>query len=347
MTPAGSFRPAVVGIAGTRLTTTERDLFRRLPPAGFVLFARNCADPAQLRALVAELRALQPGRRVPLFVDQEGGRVQRLRPPHWPDLPAAGTIGRLDAADAAAGERAAALWARAVAAELRAVDIDVVCAPVLDLHLPETTVAIGDRSFGGDPDRVARLGRVAVDAFLAGGVLPVIKHLPGHGRARVDSHEALPRVDVPAELLERTDFVPFRACRHAPFAMTCHCLFTALDPERPAGLSRRIVGEVVRRRIGFGGILLSDDLCMGALDGPPAARALGALAAGHDLVLWCDGDGGRTAEVLEALPPAAPELGDRLARALAAVRRPTPPGDAGDLARRLEDAISRADARDP
>lgn len=341
-----AFRPAVVGIAGPRLDPAERELFAALPPAGFILFRRNCLEPAQLAALVAELRALAPGRQVPLFVDQEGGRVQRLVPPHWPDLPAAGTIGRIFARDPARGREAARLWAACIAAIARGSGFDVVCAPVLDLRLPETTGAIGDRSFGGDPEQAAALGRIVCETFARCGVLPVIKHLPGHGRAEVDSHLALPRVTAPLAVLAATDFVPFHACRDAPFAMTCHCLFEAVDPGLPASLSPTVVREVVRERIGFGGILLSDDLCMGALDGLPAERARAALRAGNDLVLWCDGDTERTAAVLEALPPAPGALARRLDTLLAGTRRAGAETDVADLVHRLGDAISRADVRD-
>lgn len=341
------FRPAVVGVAGATLSAEERALFRELPPAGVILFARNCLEPEQLEELVVELRALFPDRRLPLFVDQEGGRVQRLRPPHWPALPAAGTIGRLFDRDPRRGRQAARLYARAIAATLAAADLDVVCAPVLDLHLAETTAAIGERSFGGDPHRVAALGRIVCDTLRSCGIAPVIKHLPGHGRARCDSHLELPRVDARADLLEASDFVPFRACRDAPFAMTCHCLFEALDPRHPASLSAPIVREVVRGRLGFCGILLSDDLGMGALVGSPKDRARAAWAAGSDLVLWCDGDVGRTAEVLAALPEADTALEARLAAALASARRPETIAEPRDLARQLADTISAADARDP
>lgn len=345
MTRAG-IRPAVVGISGPRLTAAERELFTALPPAGFILFRRNCIEPGQLAALVAELRALAPDRRLPLFVDQEGGRVQRLAPPHWPALPAAAAIGQLFARDRARGREAARLWASCIATLARSAGFDVVCAPVLDLNLPETTAAIGDRSFGADPELVATLGQIVCASFQEAGILPVIKHLPGHGRAQADSHVTLPRVSASLALLEATDFVPFRACRAAPLAMTCHCLFEALDPDHPASLSAKMVQAVVRQRIGFNGLLLSDDLCMGALRGSPAERAQSALAAGHDLVLWCDGDLERTAAVLEALPPAETAVTARLQALLAAAQRVAAGDELSHLVRRLEDAISPADVRD-
>lgn len=347
MTGRQTLRPAVVGIAGAALLQEEQALFRELPPAGIILFARNCIEPAQLRALVRQLRELSADRHLPLFVDQEGGRVQRLRPPHWPDLPPAATIGGLFARDRAAGERAARLWAGAIAAELREVGIDVACGPVLDLRFDDTTPAIGDRSFGSDPETVAALGWIICQSLLAAGIKPVIKHLPGHGRARVDSHLELPRVVAPRAVLESTDFVPFRVCRDAPFAMTCHCLFEALDPDRPASLSPRLIREVIRGTLGCTGVLLSDDLAMGALDGTPADRVRAALAAGNDLVLWCDGDIGHTADVLAALPPIAPTLGERLVRLCDRQPSPWAGPSAWDLAARLADAISAADVRDP
>jgi beta-N-acetylhexosaminidase len=222
----------------------------------------------------------------------------------------------------------------------------VVCAPVLDLHLPETTAAIGDRSFGADPELVAALGRIVCASFKETGILPVIKHLPGHGRAQADSHVVLPRVSASLALLEATDFVPFRACREAPLAMTCHCLFEALDPDRPASLSAKVIQEVVRQRIGFHGLLLSDDLCMGALSGSPAERAQAALAAGTNLVLWCDGDLERTAAVLEAVPLAQATVTARLHALLAAAHRVAAGDGLPHLVRRLEEAIAALGVRD-
>ncbi len=315
MTPGP--RPAILGVAGTAVTPEERALFREMPPLGFILFARNCAEPEQLRALTTELRALFPDRRVPILVDQEGGRVQRLRPPHWGALPPARRIGDLFRRDPARGERAAAALATAIAADLRAVGIDVDCAPVLDLAFPDTTDAIGDRSFGGDPAMVGRLGARFCGALRAAGVLPVIKHLPGHGRARVDSHHRLPYIEAPLAELERTDFLPFRRCRTAPLAMTAHVVVTAVDGERPATHSPAVLRRLIRERIGFSGILLSDDLAMNALSGDPASRARRALAAGCDVALYCPGDPAANAAVLEALAPAAEDLLARLDSALA------------------------------
>jgi beta-N-acetylhexosaminidase len=332
MTPAGP-RAAIVGLAGAELLPEEVELFRSYPPAGFILFARNCREPAQLRALTTSLRALWPERRVPILVDQEGGRVMRLKPPHWRSLPAAARAGALACRDRAAGAEAARLTGALIAHDLAAVGIDVDCAPCLDVARAETTTAIGDRAFAADPVLVGELGRAFMAGLAAGGVLPVIKHLPGHGRARTDSHLALPVVDADLDELERVDLVPFRMCVDAPFAMTAHLLFPRLDPERPATQSPRIIREVIRGRIGFEGLLLSDDLGMAALTGGIAERAVLALRAGCDLALHCSGDFAELEALLSAVPDLPPAAFRQLQAALAA-------GDG----RRVDDA-ARAQAR--
>jgi beta-N-acetylhexosaminidase len=313
---------AVVGIAGTVLSEDERRLLLAHPPAGFILFARNCAEPEQLRALTASLRALFPERRVPILIDQEGGRVMRLKPPRWPSLPAAGRIGGLACADPGGGRAAARHLGAAIAAELMAVGIDVDCAPCLDIRFPDTTSAIGDRSFGSDPRLVGELGLALMAGLAEGGVLPVIKHLPGHGRARLDSHQALPVVDAALADLAEADLVPFRICRAAPFAMTAHLLLPQIDPDRPATQSRRIIQEVIRERIGFEGLLLSDDLGMGALSGGITERALSALGAGCDLALHCNGDAAELAALLAALPVLPMPRFERLQATLGAMAPP-------------------------
>ncbi len=323
--PAGTHevKAAVVGIAGTVLEPRERQLLAANPPAGFILFKRNCESRAQLLALTNELRALFPDRWVPILVDQEGGRVQRLGPPHWPQLWPARTLGRLAERDRATGEAATALQARAMATILREVGIDVVCAPCLDLLMPETTKAIGDRAFAADPALVAGLGRITADALMEAGVLPVIKHLPGHGRATCDSHLELPRVVADRAVLDATDWQAFRPLADLPLGMTAHIVFAAIDPDRPATQSPRVIAEVVRGAIGFGGLLLSDDLSMQALSGPIEERAALALAAGCDLALHCNGDAAEVDAVLQV----APHLGtDAMAR-LQALR----PGAAAEV----------------
>ncbi|MDX6751765.1 beta-N-acetylhexosaminidase [Geminicoccaceae bacterium 1502E] len=316
MSRAVAPRAAIVGIAGPHLTSEEAALLRRLPPSGVILFGRNCVDRAQLSRLTASLRECVAAD-LPILIDQEGGRVMRLRPPVWPELPPMGMLGELDAVDPAAAERLLRLAAGVIGAVLHEVGIDVDCAPVLDLRMPETTRAIGDRSFGADPERVGRLGHIAIETLRARGVAPVIKHLPGHGRAIVDSHVELPVVDAPLELLRAQDFVPFRACADAGLGMTAHLLFPAIDAELPATLSPVVIDRIIRGEIGFSGVLMSDDLCMGALSGEPAARACRALDAGCDLALYCSGVLAETAAVLEAVPP----LPETRQESLAAARK--------------------------
>jgi beta-N-acetylhexosaminidase len=309
---------AIVGLAGPALTADEAALFRRHPPAGVILFARNIQDPAQLAALVAELRATLPPGAV-LMLDQEGGRVARLRPPHWRAHPPAAALGRLFAADRQAGLRAAWLHGAAIGAEAAAAGFDVLTAPVLDLAVPGASDVIGDRAFGADPDAVARLGAAMAAGLLAAGVQPVMKHAPGHGRAAVDSHHALPRVaGDPAP-----DLLPFALNAGLPWAMTAHILYPAWDAARPATLSPAIIATVIRGRIGFAGVLVTDDLAMRALSGAPAALAAEALAAGCDLALYCTGDPGPTAALLAACAAVGGTTEARLAgaRALAAARR--------------------------
>lgn len=317
-------RAAVVAIAGTELAPDEDDLLRRRPPAGVILFGRNCRDRAQLRTLTDALRATQPGRRLPVLIDQEGGRVMRLRPPEWRGLPSAGAVGALAShGDLPAAREAAWLLGRLIAHDLAEVGIDIDCAPVVDVGRPETTTAIGDRAFAADPELVAELAGAFAAGLTAGGVAPVLKHLPGHGRARVDSHLALPVVDAPRDELIATDLVPARRLHHLPLAMTAHVLYRAVDPDRPGTLSPVVIGELIRGEAGFGGLLLSDDLGMGALEGDPASRAERALAAGCDLAVACTGKLAESRAVLDVAPWLA---ADKLARLDAAVPPPAADG---------------------
>jgi len=332
-------RAAVVGCAGLELDRTERSLFAERDPLGLVLFARNVETPDQVRALVRDFRDIVARHDAPVLIDQEGGRVQRLRPPHWRDAPAGARFATLADRDAEAAETAMRLNARAIGADLAALGITVDCAPVLDLAVPGAHAVIGDRALGDRPEQVARLGRAAMEGFLGAGILPMVKHIPGHGRATLDSHEALPRVDASRTELESTDFVPFRALRDAPCAMTAHVVYTAIDPDRPATLSPTVIREVVRGHIGFDGFLLSDDIEMKALTGSMADRAAGALDAGCDAVLHCSGDLAGTAEVLAAVPPLSDRASARLERAEA--MRPVPPSiDPAVLVRQLETLMS-------
>ncbi len=293
-------RALVLGCAGPVLGVDEAELFRRARPWGFILFQRNCETPRQVRALCHSLRETIERDDAPILIDQEGGRVQRLRPPHWPSYPPAARFGALAARDIDLAAEMADLGARLIADDLTRLAINVDCLPCLDVADEATHDAIGDRAFARDPTTVARLGRAQAEGLMRGGVLPVIKHLPGHGRARVDSHDALPVVSATCEELEALDFAPFHALRDLPLAMTAHIRYDAIDAEAPATLSHRLVAEVVRGHIGFQGVLMSDDISMGALDGDIGERAARALAAGCDAVLHCNGDLGEMETVIEA-----------------------------------------------
>lgn len=328
---------AILGCAGTQLGDAERRFFARVDPAGFILFARNVADPAQLRALTGELRQAV-GRDVPILVDQEGGRVQRLKPPHWRAAPPPGRFGDLAARDPAGAALAVRLNARLIGAELSAVGIDTVCAPSLDLRLPGAHQVIGDRAFSADPAIVAALGRAACEGFFEAGITPVIKHLPGHGRSQVDSHLQLPVVDAPLAELAASDFRPFRELADMPLGMTGHLLIRAVDAERPATISSRVIAEIIRGHIGFKGVLISDDLSMEALAGSVQARAAAAIAAGCDIALHCNGKLEEMVAIAEAVPALAPQTAARLA----AARRPAPgqPVDTPALLRRLDQILT-------
>lgn len=315
---------AIFGCAGTALGAAERDFFGDVRPLGFILFARNCATPDQVRRLVAELREAVGRADAPVLIDQEGGRVARLKPPHWREYPTAAAIAALGGGRA--GE-AAALCARLIADDLAELGITVDCAPVLDLPAAGADAVIGDRAYGSDPATVSRLGREFCGGLLAGGVLPVLKHIPGHGRGTVDSHRALPVVEAPREALETTDFAPFRALADMPWAMTAHIRYTAIDAERPATLSASLIGDVIRGSIGFDGVLVSDDLSMQALAGSLPQRAAGALAAGCDAVLHCNGELSEMMAIAAATAPLSAGAQRRLAAAEARRRIAAVPFD--------------------
>jgi beta-N-acetylhexosaminidase len=289
--------------------------FGQADPLGYILFARNCESKAQLRALTDDLRALSGRDDLPILIDQEGGRVARLTPPLWPEFPPAELFDRLYQVAPMSAIEAARLNAEAIAVTLAELGITVDCLPLLDLRHEETHDVIGDRALGADPMQVAALGRAVIEGLEAGGVLGIVKHIPGHGRARADSHVELPRVDASAEELE-ADIAPFRSLNWAPIAMTAHIVYTAWDAHRCASLSPTIIEDVIRGRIGFDGLLLSDDIGMGALSGSFAERAAGAIAAGCDVVLHCSGDLAEMEEVAGALGEISPPSRDRLARAL-------------------------------
>ncbi len=296
-------RACILGCAGLSLAPDERAFFAKTQPLGLILFKRNVENAAQVTELIRSFRAAVGHANAPVLIDQEGGRVQRLGPPNWPSFPPAAHFGEIYARDPAKGVAAARLGGRLIAAELSALGINVDCLPVADLRLAEGHDVIGDRAYGPDPETVGRLGRAAAEGLLEGGVLPVVKHIPGHGRARADSHHELPVVKTPLIELERTDFEAFRRLNDLPIAMTAHVVYAAIDAKRPATLSSTVIGEVIRGRIGFDGLLLTDDLSMSALSGSLGARARTAFSAGCDIALHCNGKRPEMQEVAANSPP--------------------------------------------
>ena len=288
---------AIYGCAGIELDVAERDFFRAVQPWGFILFGRNIVDGAQVRALVAALRETVGDERAPVLIDQEGGRVARLKPPGWKGRLPAARFGEIYAQSHEAALEAVYLNARLIAHDLVELGINVDCLPVLDVPVAGGHDVIGDRAFASDPAAIIDLGRAQMEGLLEGGVLPIMKHIPGHGRAMADSHLALPRVSTEAEELSATDFVTFRSLNTCPMAMTAHVVYEAIDPQRPATTSPKIVRDVIRGEIGFDGLLISDDLSMNALDGPLSVRTKAALFAGCDVVLHCNGEMDEMTEV--------------------------------------------------
>ncbi len=283
-------RAAIFGCAGLELSADERAFFRDADPLGFILFARNIDTPAQASRLTDELRSCVARADAPILIDQEGGRVARLKPPHWRKAPPGRVLGELYLKNPEKGLEAAALNSRLLAKDVASIGCDVDCLPVLDIAIAGAHSVIGDRAYAEAPEAVAAIGRAAAEGLLAEGVMAVIKHIPGHGRPTVDSHYDLPHVSASRELLERTDFVPFKLLSDLPWAMTAHVLYEAIDPSAALTVSARAVKEVVRGHIGFDGLLLSDDLNMQALGGSLGDRAERALAAGCDIALHCSGN---------------------------------------------------------
>lgn len=316
-------RAVIFGCAGLRLTEAERRFFADTDPLGFILFARNIESPEQVHALVRDLRKTVSRADAPVLIDQEGGRVQRLRPPHWRDAPPASHFAQIAQTDEKRACAAAKLNARLIAQELQALGITVNCAPVLDVPVAGAHDIIGDRAYGDDPKRIAALGRAVAEGFLAGGVLPIIKHIPGHGRAMADSHLALPVVDASLADLTQSDFAAFRLLSDMPWAMTAHVVYTAIDPTLPATLSPKVITDIIRGQIGFDGVLISDDLSMKALGGAYQDRARAALAAGCDVVLHCNGDMAEMQAVAEGTAQITPASHQRLTRG--AWQRPIEP----------------------
>ncbi len=311
-------RACILGCAALHLAPEERAFFAKVQPLGLILFKRNVENAAQVIELIRSFRAAVGRADAPVLIDQEGGRVQRLGPPNWPSFPPAAHFGEMYARDPAKGIAAARLGGRLIAAELSALGINVDCLPVADLRRPEGHGVIGDRAYGPDPKTVSRLGRAAAEGLLEGGVLPVVKHMPGHGRARADTHHELPVVETPLDELERTDFEAFRLLADLPIGMTAHVVYAAVDAKRPATVSPTVIDEVIRGRIGFDGLLLTDDLSMRALSGTLGARTSAAFAAGCDIALHCNGK----LDEMEAVAGASPPLqGAAERRANAALSR--------------------------
>lgn len=310
---------AIFGCAGTVLAPSERDFFAHCNPVGFILFARNIDSPDQVRDLVAELRDCVARDDVLVLIDQEGGRVARLKPPHWRASPAQGTFAELGNN---AGRRAAKLNARLLADELHDLGINVDCLPLLDLRFPGAHDIIGDRAFGQTAETVSLFGRAVCEGLLEGGILPVLKHIPGHGRAKADSHLKLPVVSERRSVLMDTDFAPFRALSDMPLAMTAHIVYEEIDPDNPATTSPTVLNEIVRGDIGFDGLVMTDDLSMKALRGRFASRAADSLNAGCDLVLHCNGVMTEMREIAEAARPLDAEGYRRYERAVGMLSEP-------------------------
>lgn len=314
----------VSGCSGETLTSGETAFFREAKPWGMILFRRNISTPDQVRELTMAFRDAVGRSDAPVLIDQEGGRVQRMRPPHWPKYPAPKLFGDLFGQRREAALRAAWLGARLIADDLHAAGITIDCLPCLDVRFPDTVDAIGDRAFSTDPDVVAELGRMMVDGALAGGVLPVIKHIPGHGRARVDSHLELPRVEADHSSLESVDFRPFKALSDVSLGMTAHIVYEGIDPQTAGTQSAKVIGEVIRGEIGFDGCLMSDDISMKALGGSFRDRTRRIIEAGCDIVLHCNGDMDEMRAVAQAVPELTGKAARRCASALAGRKEPAP-----------------------
>jgi len=340
-----SARAFITGVEGLALAPAERSFLRDADPWGFILFKRNVDAPQQVLRLVAELREAV-GRDAPILIDQEGGRVQRLGPPHWPVYPAGAAYGALFQEDPVAGLEAARLGARLIASDLATLGIDVDCLPLADVPVVGANPVIGARAYGESADQVATIAQAIAAGLRDGGVLPVLKHLPGHGRANADSHEQLPVVKVDRATLEDSDFRAFRPLAELPLGMTAHVVYTAVDANEPATTSASVIAEVIRGSIGFGGALMTDDLSMNALAGSTAERARRALAAGCDLILHCNGNMQEMEEVAGATPRLIGEPAQRAQAALDARAKP-PPFDVPAARAAFSAMMSRASRINP
>src|SRR6476620_7739125 len=315
-------RAFITGVSGLTSTHAEREFIRAERPWGFILFRRNIETPSQVSVLVSELRDLVGDADAPVLIDQEGGRVQRLGPPHWPVYPPGAVFGALYDIDSQLGLTAARLSSRLIAADLADLGINVDCLPLADVPVSGADAVIGNRAYGTDPNKVATIPRAVAEGLEQGGVLPVLKHIPGHGRATADSHFRLPRVDTPRSELERTDFAAFQPLSDLPMAMTAHVVFSALDPVHPATTSATIIEQVIRGAIGFQGLLMSDDVSMNALAGSIAERTRAIVAAGCDMVLHCNGNLAEMRDVAGQTPELSGKALARANKALASRRQP-------------------------
>jgi beta-N-acetylhexosaminidase len=315
-------RAFITGVSGLELTAEEREFIRSMRPWGFILFKRNIETPTQVITLVRELRAAIGNPDAPVLIDQEGGRVQRLGPPHWPVYPPGAVFAALYDIDPALGLSAARLSARLIAADLTEAGVTVDCLPLADVPVPGADAVIGNRAYGTEPVKVAAIARAVTEGLEQGGILPVLKHIPGHGRATADTHFRLPQVDTPEAELERTDFAAFQPLADLPIAMTAHVVFSALDPAHPATTSATIIEQVIRGVIGFQGLLMSDDVSMNALAGSIAERTRSIFAAGCDMVLHCNGKLDEMREVAAETPELAGLALERARRALASRKAP-------------------------
>jgi len=323
------------------LSAAEREFIRTEQPWGFILFKRNIETSAQVALLVRELRAVANDAEAPVLIDQEGGRVQRLGPPNWPVYPAGAVFGALYDVDPTLGLTAARLSARLIADDLTGLGVTVDCLPLADVPVEGADAVIGNRAYGTAATKVAAIARAVTEGLEQGGVLPVLKHIPGHGRATADTHFALPEVDAPREELERTDFAAFRSLADLPMAMTAHVVFSALDPAHPATTSATIVEQVIRSGIGFQGLLMSDDVSMNALAGSIAERTRAIISAGCDMVLHCNGNLDEMREVARETPELSAKALERANRALASRKAPLP-FDRKAARARLDALIDRA-----
>jgi beta-N-acetylhexosaminidase len=334
-------RAFITGVSGLELSTDEREFIRTERPWGFILFKRNIETPAQVTLLISELRKAIGEPDAPVLIDQEGGRVQRLGPPNWPVYPPGAVFGVLYDIDPALGLAAARLSSRLIAADLIELGVTVDCLPLADVPVAGADAVIGNRAYGTEPVKVAAIARAVTDGLEQGGILPVLKHIPGHGRATADTHFKLPQVDTPKIELERTDFAAFQPLADLPMAMTAHVVFSALDPAQPATTSATIIEQVIRGVIGFQGLLMSDDVSMNALAGSIAERTQAIIAAGCDMVLHCNGKFEEMRDVARVTPELSGKALERANRALAS-RKPPQPFDRLAARAELDALIDRA-----